>query len=146
MALIRGHHSFDDNFTQIPNHWLRDNSLSLEARGLLSQIMSHRPGWSLSIKSLALKNRIGRDKLKRIVDELLTAGYLQRSESQKHNEKGHLSGFDYYTSDPEGVTQKPYKAEPYKAEPAKANRPPKNTIVKEQHTSRKQSLKIGRAH
>lgn len=132
MALIRGHHSFDDHFTQIPNDWVRDERLSLEARGLLAQIMSHRPGWNLSIKSLAARNSIGRDKVKRILDELLTHGYLERSEKQTHDERGHLSGFDYTTRDPQGVTQ-----EPYKAEPAKADRPPKNTIPKEKQDSKK---------
>ena len=136
MALIRGHHAFDDHFTQIPNAWLRDNELSLEARGLLSQIMSHRPGWSLSIKSLALQNKVGRDKVKRIIDELLKRGYLERSEAQKHDEKGRLSGFDYYTRDPQGVTQEPCKVKPFKAEPAKAIKPLKKTKPIEEHLDR----------
>jgi hypothetical protein len=137
MALIRGHHAFDDHFTQIPNDWVRDDRLSLEARGLLAQIMSHRPGWNLSIKSLAARNNIGRDKVKRILDELLKCGYLERSEKQGHDERGHLAGFDYYTRDPEGVTQEPYKAEPYKAEPAKAPKPPKKNIPIEEHLDSK---------
>jgi len=131
MPLIRGHHSFDDHFAQIPNEWLRDDRVSLEARGLLAQIMSHRPGWQLSIKSIALSNHIGRDKVKRIIDELLTLGYLERSKKQHHDENGHLAGYIYTTRDPDGgVTQEPYKAKPYKAEPDKVSRPPKNTITK----------------
>lgn len=137
MALIRGHHAFDDHFTQIPNDWVRDERLTLEARGLLAQIMSHRPGWNLSIKSLAGRNHIGRDKVKRILDELLKFGYLERSENQGHDERGHLAGYDYYTRDPQGVTQEPCKAEPTKAEPTKADKPPKKTIPKEEHKSQK---------
>jgi hypothetical protein len=137
MALIRGHHAFDDHFTQIPNDWVRDERLSLEARGLLAQIMSHRPGWNLSIKSLALRNSVGRDKVRRILDELLTHGYLERSEAQSHDERGHLAGFDYTTRDPQGVTQEPCKAEPTKAEPAKADRSPKKTIPIEEHLDKK---------
>ena len=41
MPLIRGHHTFDDQFVQIPNAWMRDNRLSLKARGLLAQIKTH---------------------------------------------------------------------------------------------------------
>jgi hypothetical protein len=137
MALIRGHHAFDDHFTQIPNDWVRDERLTLEARGLLAQIMSHRPGWNLSIKSLAARNSIGRDKVKRIMDELLKFGYLERSEKQGHDERGHLAGYDYYTRDPQGVTQEPCKAEPDKAEPIKADKPPKKTIPKEEHSIKK---------
>jgi hypothetical protein len=136
MALIRGHHDFDDHFTQIPNDWVRDDRLTLEARGLLAQIMSHRPGWNLSIKSLATRNSIGRDKVKRILDELLKYGYLDRSETQSHDDKGHLAGYDYTTKDPRGVTQEPYKAEPYKVEPYEADRPPKKTIPIEEHSDR----------
>jgi hypothetical protein len=136
MALIRGHHSFDDHFTQIPNDWVRDDRLTLEARGLLAQIMSHRPGWNMSIKSMAARNKIGRDKVKRILDELLELGYLERSENQAHNDKGHLAGYDYTTRDPQGVTQEPCKAEPDKAEPAKADRPPKKTIPIEEQDSK----------
>jgi len=139
MALIRGHHAFDDHFTQIPNDWVRDNRLSLEARGLLAQIMSHRPGWNLSIKFLAARNSIGRDKVKRIIDELLANGYLERSEKQVHDDRGHLAGYDYITRDPEGVTQKPCKAEPAKAEPVKAIKPPKKTIPIEEHQTRRTS-------
>lgn len=137
MALIRGHHDFDDHFTQVPNDWVRDERLTLEARGLLAQIMSHRPGWNLSIKSLAGRNRVGRDKVRRILDELLKFGYLERSEKQVHDELGHLAGYDYYTRDPQGVTQEPCKADPTKAEPTKADKPPKKTIPKEQHKSQK---------
>ena len=132
MPLIRGHHSFDDHFAQIPNSWLRDERISLEARGLLAQIMSHRPGWRLSIKSLATQNHVGRDKVKRIIDELLTFGYLERSDKQEHDENGHLAGFSYTTKDPiTGVTQEPYKAEPYKV-----SEPPKNTITKNTNISK----------
>lgn len=130
MALIRGHHDFDDHFTQIPNDWLRDDRLTLEARGLLAQMMSHRPGWNVSINSMAKRNNIGRDKARRIIDELLNVGYLERSEKQQHDEKGRLAGYDYITRDPQGLTQKPYKAEPHKAEPDKVSSPPKNTIPK----------------
>jgi hypothetical protein len=137
MALIRGHHDFDDHFTQIPNDWVRDERLSLEARGLLAQIMSHRPGWNLSIKSLAGRNHVGRDKVKRILDELLKHGYLERSEKQGHDERGHLAGFDYFTRDPQGVTQEPYKAEPDKAEPIKADKPPKKNIQLEEQSKKK---------
>ena len=133
MALIRGHHDFDDHFAQIPNDWLRDRRVSLEARGLLAQIMSHRPGWNLSINSIAHQNNVGRDKVRRILDELIGAGYLERSESQSHNDKGHLAGYDYITCDPSALAQEPHKAEPHKVEPTKANEPPKKTIPKEHY-------------
>ena len=149
MALIRGHHDFDDHFAQIPNAWLRDGRVSLEARGLLAQIMSHRPGWNLSINSIAHQNNVGRDKVRRILDELIEAGYLERSESQAHNDKGHLAGYDYITCDPSALAQDPHKAEPHKVEPTKAIGPPKKTNLKEhykkQEDNRERKPKVMRA-
>ena len=100
MPLIRGHHSFDDHFTQIPNDWLRDKTISLGAKGLLAQLLSHAPGWRISQESLARDNGIGRDAIRTLINELLNAGYLMRSEDRERTEKGYLGGYTYTTQDP----------------------------------------------
>lgn len=125
MAIIRGHHSFDSHFTQIPNEWLRDSRLSLKAIGLLAQLMSHNPGWNLSIRSLAKANSCGFDTIKSAIEELENAGYLRRSE-QKHDESGRFIDFDFITCDPiEGALQNPVTVKPRHGE----------TGHKEEHTS-----------
>lgn len=113
MPLIRGHHSFDDKFTQIPNEWLRDTRLSLKAIGLLAQIMSHSVGWNMSIRSLAKANGVGTDTIKSAVLELEQHGYLSRSEKQKQNEDGTFADYDWVTTDPSRnpVTVKPRHGE-----------------------------------
>ena len=100
MPLIRGHHSFDDHFTQIPNDWLRDRRISLGAKGLLAQLLSHAPGWRISQESLGRDNGIGRDAIRTLINELLEAGYLMRSEERERGEKGYLGGYTYTTQDP----------------------------------------------
>jgi hypothetical protein len=111
--------------------------------------MSHRPGWNLSINSISHQNAVGRDKVRRILDELIEAGYLERSENQAHNDKGHLAGYDYVTCDPSALAQEPSKAEPHKAEPTKATEPPKKTNLKEhykkQEDDRERKSKVMRA-
>jgi biotin operon repressor len=102
MPLIRGHHSFDDHFTQIPNDWLRDSRISLGAKGLLAQLLSHAPGWRISQENLAFANGVGRDAIRTLINELLEAGYLMRSEDRERNEKGYLGGYTYTTQDPSG--------------------------------------------
>lgn len=113
MPLIRGHHYFDDQFTQIPNEWLRDTRLSLKAIGLLAQIMSHSPGWNMSIRSLAKANQVGTDTIKSAVVELEQHGYLTRSDKQKQNEDGTFADYDWVTTDPSRnpVTVKPRHGE-----------------------------------
>jgi hypothetical protein len=100
MPLIRGHHSFDDHFTQIPNDWVRDTRLSLKAIGLLVQLMSHAPGWRMSIRSLARANGTGADTIKSAVAELEQYGYLVRSDEQKRSEDGTFADYEWRTADP----------------------------------------------
>ena len=113
MPLIRGHHSFDDHFAQIPNAWLRDSRLSLKAIGLLAQIMSHTPGWNMSIRALARANGTGQDTIKTAIMELEKHGYLTRSEKQKQNDDGTFADYDFVTCDPfqNPVTVKPRHGE-----------------------------------
>lgn len=126
MPLIRGTHSFDDHFTQIPNEWLRDKNLSLAAIGLLAQLMSHSPGWTVTQERLAKANQIGRDGMRTILNELLEAGYLVRSEKRERNDRGQLAGYVYTTSEP---TQ----AEPTLAEPTQAETTHKKNNLLEEH-------------
>ena len=109
MPLIRGHHSFDNHFTQIPNEWVRDTRLSFKARGLLTLLMSHSPGWNMSIRSIARANGTGLDTVKSAVMELEQNGYLIRSKDQNRTEEGTFADFEWVTSDPfqNPVTGKP---------------------------------------
>jgi hypothetical protein len=125
MPLVRGHHSFDDHFTQVPNAWLRDPNLSLGAKGLLAQLLSHAPGWEVSQQSLADANRIGKDAIRTLIRELLGAGYLDRSERRTRLDKGYLGGYVYTTQDPNAIT-------PTLPTPRLDNPPHKNNNLKEQ--------------
>jgi hypothetical protein len=97
MPIVRGHHSFDDKFTQIPNAWLRDSRLSLKSIGLLAQLMSHEPGWQLSVNSLAYANQVGKDAIRSAVAELEEFGYLNRVQTR---EEGKFAETIWYTQDP----------------------------------------------
>ena len=124
MPLIRGHHTFDDHFTQIPNDWVRDSRLTLKAIGLLTQLMSHRPGWNMSVSSLARFNKTGVDTIKSAVKELELYGYLTRSDKQEHNDDGTFADYVWTTADP--------FQNPATALSVNAKQDTKNTITKEQ--------------
>jgi hypothetical protein len=121
MPLIRGHHSFDDQFAQIPNAWLRDSRMSLKAIGLLAQIMTHVPGWNMSINSLAKRNNVGRDQIRTAILELEEFGYVTREQSR---DEGRFSETIWRTSDP---SEKPSSENPISVNPTT-----KNTITKEE--------------
>lgn len=75
MAIIRKVQNWTDQYTAVPNHWARDKNLSLKARGLLLELLSHQVGWSTTIESLR-SERDGRASVRSAVDELVEAGWL----------------------------------------------------------------------
>jgi hypothetical protein len=130
MPLIRGHHYFDDHFTQTPNAWARDSRLTLRARGLLTLILSHSAGWSLSINSLAEQNQEGKDAIRKSIHELETVGYLARTQSKQD---GRFSETIWTTQDP--VT--PLADLPLTENPTTENPTPKKNILKEEQVNKK---------
>jgi hypothetical protein len=143
MPLIRGHHSFDDHFTQIPNAWLRDPNLSLGAKGLLAQLLSHSPGWEVSQESLAKANRMGKDAIRKLIGELLGAGYLNRSTDRTRLDKGYLGGYTYTTQDPDpSMAENPTLENPTLDNPTLDNPPLKKNILKEQNTKEENNKEI----
>lgn len=141
MPLIRGHHSFDDQYAQIPNAWLRDSRLSLKAIGLLAQIMSHRPGWNMSIRNLAATNNVGREQIASALKELEALGYIIRT--QERGERNKWGEAVYTTCDPmpdEPFAEKPLTEKPLTEKPATGNHATKNTIQLEDQVKEKNLL------
>lgn len=121
MPLIRGHHDFDEQFTQIPNVWLRDSRLTFKARGILAMLMSHSAGWSLSIGAISEQNQEGRDAIRSAIQELEQFGYLKRTQV---NENGRFGEAVWTTQDPTDL--------PSSVFPSSDNPLHKNTITKEE--------------
>ena len=71
----------------------QDARLSLEARGLLVMMASLPDNWSYSETGLASKAGCGRQKVNRILRELIDAGYLLRE--QRHGEHGKFASCTY---------------------------------------------------
>jgi len=76
--VIHVRRSTSRGFTQVANGVLRDPRLSLKARGLLVQLLSHEDGWQQSVAYCARECRDGRDSIKAAFRELEQAGYAQR--------------------------------------------------------------------
>lgn len=98
MSIRRTALSFETNYTQIPNDWVRDGRLSLRARGLLVQIMSHKVGWDLTLESLVRDNPEGRDAIRTAINELESVGYLRRVDVRTATNQFHSK--DYVLQDP----------------------------------------------
>lgn len=105
----------------------QDARLSLEARGLLVMMASLPDNWSYSETGLASKAGCGRQKVNRILRELIDAGYLLRE--QRHGEHGKFSSCTYVLQEeaPAGkakkapLYEKPSTAQPSTAKPLTGN-------------------------
>jgi len=144
MPLIKGLHSFDDHFTQIPNAWVRDSRLSLKARGLLVQLMSHRVGWSVSIKNLSKTNNCGVRTIRSAIDELIEFGYLSRSDEQGRDEEGNFTDYTYTTQDPPDYTDLAQLRFAHTRTAHARNDTPKKTISKKNILENVNSVKAER--
>ena len=110
------------NYTVMANYHLRDTSLSLKAKGLLSLMLSLPEGWDYTTKGLACICKDGVDSICSTIKELENAGYVQRR--RLRNELGHLTEVEYtilekprQVATPPPVQEKPILENPTQAIP-----------------------------
>ena len=80
-------------YTVMSNHHLRNRTLSLKAKGLLSQMLSLPGDWDYTLQGLAQINKESIDAIREAVRELERAGYIKRS--RERDERGCLRGTVY---------------------------------------------------
>ncbi len=90
MGVIRVPHN--DNFTMMANYHLKDRRLSLRAVGLMCKMLSLPDDWDYTVTGLAAICKEGREAVRKVLQELEEAGYLERDQSR---EGGRFSGYDY---------------------------------------------------
>lgn len=81
------------SYTVMSNHHLRNKTLSLKAKGLLSQMLSLPEDWDYTLAGLASINRESKDAIRSAVQELEAAGYVVRR--QTTDEHGKFSANEY---------------------------------------------------
>ena len=83
-----------NGYTVMSNYHLRDENLSLKARGLLSLVLSLPEDWSYSIRGLKkLCKKDGKASVGSALKELEASNYLKRE--QVLNKKGRFDGIIY---------------------------------------------------
>ena len=85
MAVFRVERTRD--YTVMSNYHLRDKNLSLQAKGLLSQMLSLPEDWDYTLAGLSYINRESKDAIRSAVNELEKAGYVQRRQTTDANGK-----------------------------------------------------------
>ncbi len=137
MAVFRIERTRD--YTVMSNHHLRNEKLSLKAKGLLSMMLSLPENWNYTTRGLAAICKEGVDAIGGALRELETAGYIVRH--QLRDRHGRISDTEYViyeqpqpkkpdmpspdTDAPD--TENPYMEKPDTEKPAELNIEKSNT-------------------
>lgn len=113
------------DYTTMANHHLRDERLSLRAKGLLSMLLGLPDDWEISIRGLSSIVRDGVASVQTGINELIDAGYIVRQ--RQHAEDGTFAGFEYIIHERPPYTDLPYTENPYTVTPYTENREQLNT-------------------
>ena len=111
MAVFRIEKTRD--YTVMSNHHLRDMSLSLKAKGLLSLMLSLPENWDYTMKGLARICKDGIDSISGGIRELEAHGYLIRSRVRGAN--GQLGSTEYT------ILEQPKAPSPIRENPVQEN-------------------------
>lgn len=127
MSVYRRHKK--TNYTCIDNHVFKDHSLSMKAKGLLTQIYSLPDDWEYSVKGLSTLFSDGRDAVNNALQELIDHGYIIRT--QKQNQAGKFDGYEYdiYEQPQTQSADKPFTENPLTENPLSDNPNQLNTNI-----------------
>ena len=102
------------NYTVMSNHHLRDKSLSLKAKGLLSLMLSLPEDWDYTTKGLAYICKDGVDSICTTVRELEGTGYIVRKRERRAD--GTLGSIEYTILEQSRQADAPKRENPVQAE------------------------------
>lgn len=128
MPVIRVEKNKD--FTVMSNYHLRDRSLSMKARGLLSTMLSLPPDWDYTVAGLATLSPDGKDSIRSAMGELEAEGYLKRSRTHDEGGKFGANDFVIYETPPELPLCENHTTVPSSENPTMAPSPGKPTLAK----------------
>lgn len=132
MAVIRVEKR--SNFTVVDNTFIRDNNLSLKAKGLMLLMLSLPPEWDYSISGLSAICQEGKTAIRNCLKELEDNYYLIRE--RRNNEKGYFV-YEYILKEiPEVPCTENLYADEVRAEEAHTDK----AYIDETHTENRTQL------
>lgn len=119
----------DDNFSVINNDILRDDRLSLGARGFLVYLLSLPDDWMFSVRGLSNQIGLSNGTILGLVSELKKAGYIKQSQGRAARGRFGASEWDVYESPCINLpcTVSPHTVGPCTVSPCTVNRNILNT-------------------
>jgi len=136
------------NYTVMSNHHLKDKTLTLKSKGLLSLVLSLPEEWNYTTRGLAAICKEGVDCIGASLRELESAGYLERNKLR--DDKGRITDteyiiYEYPQSYPQGNPEnKPNTDNPHTPLPRTASPCTENSYMDEPPTENTAQLSIDR--
>ena len=131
-------------YTVMSNYHLRDKSLNLKAKGLLSQMLSLPEDWDYTLSGLAVINRESKDAIRSAVNELEKAGYIKRRQTTDAGGKFSANEYVIYErpvteEQPQPLLEKPSSGFPTTDNPSTGKPSTENPtqIIKEKSNTQK---------
>jgi hypothetical protein len=110
-TIIRTPHGKDRPYFSMARTTAQDESLSWEALGMLTYLLSKPDDWEVLIPDLM--KRSGRERAHRIISELVSKGYITRPEKQEKDSAGKFVPVHFRVHESaQPVTEKPYTENP----------------------------------
>ena len=119
MAVYRVERTRD--YTVMSNHHLKDTSLSLKAKGLLSLMLSLPDDWNFNMRGLSSICKEGLEAIGNALKELEKAGYMVRNQLRGAN--GRITDTEYI------IYECPQKPDPAGPDTAGPDTPPPDTTL-----------------
>jgi len=117
-----------NNYTKVSNQVLEDATLSLKAKGLFAYLVKLPEGWKIRIGEIAKHHKDGYDSVQSALNELRSAGYLERL--GRSRDKGKVGDWEYRINAGlapdrgKPVQENPVQVEPDKENPVQVDSPP----------------------
>lgn len=109
------------NYTVMSNHHLRNEKLSLKAKGLLSQMLSLPEKWNYTLAGLCAINPESKDAIRAALRELEEQGYVVRHQTTDANGKFSKNEYIIYEIPEAGKTAEPLPDKPLSGNPTTGN-------------------------
>ena len=136
MAVFRIERTRD--YTVMSNHHLRNEKLSLKAKGLLSMMLSLPEDWNYTTRGLAKICKEGVDAIGGALRELETAGYIVRH--QLRDRQGRISDTEYI------IYEQPQPKNPDTPQPDTASPDTENPDMEKPDTEKPAELNIEKSN
>lgn len=123
-TIRRAIHDSENPYFMMKRESAQDRKLSFEARGVLSYVLSKPNNWIVQIKDL--QQKCGRDKVRRILRELIDAGYVEDRKPIRDEKTKQIIEYTPYIVhespyNPDLFTEKPFAGEPSTENPTLHN-------------------------